>query len=191
MRREWFGIDRLRLDKFMMLVRKFTKSLFKYLQAQQWCARSCFLLALPVQQPSIEPGTNCNNGSCCMLFNCRDMVVVQQFMAFIEKDVLLSTDSHPAAGLMYHLADVYVVELKEVSRAGHPPATALAALLEPFCQVLAKSSRAAFLPRLRYSLMIVNNEASAVQHIACKATLYRRSLWSTRIAPACLGLSKS
>lgn len=36
MRREWFGIDRLRLDKFMMLVRKFVKALFKYLQAQQW-----------------------------------------------------------------------------------------------------------------------------------------------------------
>ena len=36
MRREWFGIDRLRLDKFMMLVRKFTRSLFQYLQAQQW-----------------------------------------------------------------------------------------------------------------------------------------------------------
>jgi len=36
MRREWFGIDRLRLDKFMMLVRKFVKALFQYLQAQQW-----------------------------------------------------------------------------------------------------------------------------------------------------------
>lgn len=36
MRREWFGIDRLRLDKFMMLVRKFTRSMFQYLQAQQW-----------------------------------------------------------------------------------------------------------------------------------------------------------
>ena len=36
MRREWFGIDRLRLDKFMMLVRKFVKALFLYLQAQQW-----------------------------------------------------------------------------------------------------------------------------------------------------------
>ena len=36
MRREWFGIDRLRLDKFMMLVRKFVRALFQYLQAQQW-----------------------------------------------------------------------------------------------------------------------------------------------------------
>jgi len=36
MRREWFGIDRLRLDKFMMLVRKFIRALFLYLQAQKW-----------------------------------------------------------------------------------------------------------------------------------------------------------
>jgi len=36
MRREWFGIDRLRLDKFMMLVRKFVRALFLYLQAQKW-----------------------------------------------------------------------------------------------------------------------------------------------------------
>ena len=36
MRREWFGIDRLRLDKFMMLVRKFVQGLFLYLQAQKW-----------------------------------------------------------------------------------------------------------------------------------------------------------
>ena len=76
--------------------------------------------------------------------------MVQQFTAYIEKDVLLSTDSHPAAGLTYHLADVYVVELAEVSRSGRPSAAVLAALLEPFCQVLAHSKRAAFLPRLRY-----------------------------------------
>lgn len=82
----------------------------------------------------------------------RDLTVVQQFMTYIEKDVLLSTDSHPAAGLTYHLADVYVAELTEVCRAGPPSSVVLAALLEPFCQVLAKSSRAAFLPRLRYGM---------------------------------------
>lgn len=77
------------------------------------------------------------------------MEVVQQFMAYIERDVLLSTDSHPAAGLMYHLADVYVMELRAVSLSSSPSAEVLAALLEPFCQVLTQSSRAAFLPRLR------------------------------------------
>lgn len=83
------------------------------------------------------------------------MAVVQQFMAYIQEDVLLSTDSHPAAGLTYHLADVYVVELIEVSQSGPPSAAVLAALLAPFCQVLARSNRAAFLPRLRYGPCLV------------------------------------
>lgn len=38
MRREWFGIDRLRLDKFMMLVRKFYTQHLRQLQAAHWCA---------------------------------------------------------------------------------------------------------------------------------------------------------
>lgn len=114
MKREWFGIDRLRLDKFMMLVRTFMKALFQYLQAHKW-----------------------------------DIKLTTQFMDYIQDAVLLGTDSHPAAGLAYHIADVFVAELASVSRAGRPPAAALKALLQPFCQTLARTSRAAFLPRLR------------------------------------------
>ncbi|BDA40606.1 probable ribosomal RNA processing protein 1 homolog B at N-terminal half [Coccomyxa sp. Obi] len=36
MQREWFGIDKLRLDKFMMLVRKFLHQLFIHLQEGRW-----------------------------------------------------------------------------------------------------------------------------------------------------------
>jgi len=36
MRREWFSIDRLRLDKFLMLVRKFMGQLFTYLRSHDW-----------------------------------------------------------------------------------------------------------------------------------------------------------
>ena len=39
MQREWFGIDRLRLDKFMMLARKFVRDLFSLLRGADWCAR--------------------------------------------------------------------------------------------------------------------------------------------------------
>lgn len=38
MQREWFGIDRLRLDKFMLLVRKFVHQLFALLRQSDWCA---------------------------------------------------------------------------------------------------------------------------------------------------------
>lgn len=34
--REWFSIDRLRLDKFLMLVRKFIAQMLTYLHSVQW-----------------------------------------------------------------------------------------------------------------------------------------------------------
>lgn len=37
MRREWMGIDHLRLDKFMMLLRKFLAQLLRVLQGNAWC----------------------------------------------------------------------------------------------------------------------------------------------------------
>ncbi len=36
MRREWFSIDRLRLDKFLMLVRKFVRAWLLFLKARAW-----------------------------------------------------------------------------------------------------------------------------------------------------------
>lgn len=36
MRREWFGIDRLRLDKFMVLVRKVVQQTFLYFRQANW-----------------------------------------------------------------------------------------------------------------------------------------------------------
>ena len=38
LRREWFGIDRLRLDKFMLLIRHFLRQLFQHLSNLEWCA---------------------------------------------------------------------------------------------------------------------------------------------------------
>ena len=36
--REWFGIDKLRLDKFMVLARKFLHQVYTHLQNTGWCA---------------------------------------------------------------------------------------------------------------------------------------------------------
>ncbi len=36
LRREWFGIDHLRLDKFLMLIRKFFHQVLRLLQAADW-----------------------------------------------------------------------------------------------------------------------------------------------------------
>lgn len=37
MQREWSHIDKLRLDKFMMLIRTFFSHLFEMMAQQQWC----------------------------------------------------------------------------------------------------------------------------------------------------------
>ncbi len=37
MRREWFGIDRLRMDKFLMLIRKFIHHMLVCLKTAKWC----------------------------------------------------------------------------------------------------------------------------------------------------------
>jgi hypothetical protein len=47
MRREWFGIDRLRLDKFLMLVRKFVQQTFVHLRNTDWCAAAAATWPMP------------------------------------------------------------------------------------------------------------------------------------------------
>ncbi|CAL8467083.1 g6619 [Coccomyxa elongata] len=60
MQREWFGIDKLRLDKFMMLVRKFLHQLFVHLQEGGWdsertAAFCAFLLDDVIMKSDREP----------------------------------------------------------------------------------------------------------------------------------------
>ncbi len=60
-----------------------------------------------------------------------------------------------AAGLGYHMADVFISETvtacEECGKVGgsRPGSDGLHFWLEPFCQILAMSDRAAFLPRLQ------------------------------------------
>ena len=41
LREEWFGIDRLRLDKFMLLIRRMLRQLFRRLRDAAWCNWLC------------------------------------------------------------------------------------------------------------------------------------------------------
>ncbi len=38
LREEWFGIDRLRLDKYMLLIRRVLRQLFRRLHDADWCS---------------------------------------------------------------------------------------------------------------------------------------------------------
>ncbi|KAK9825507.1 hypothetical protein WJX74_002347 [Apatococcus lobatus] len=122
MQREWFGIDRLRLDKFMLLIR-------------------CFL----------------SQAALCLCTLHWEVSAVEAQAACISEEVLGRGGSatNLAAGLGYHLADVFIAETGTAceqfgSASGACPSDAgLRAWLEPFCQTLAASDRAAFLPRLQ------------------------------------------
>ncbi|PSC72643.1 Ribosomal RNA processing 1 B [Micractinium conductrix] len=56
MRREWVGIDRLRLDKFMLLIRKFFAAALRQLQACSWQERRVARLADFVLHEIMVPG---------------------------------------------------------------------------------------------------------------------------------------
>ena len=65
MQREWFGIDRLRLDKFMLLARKFVRALFSMLRDADWCAcaRAAEISAV-VSRPTCHSITGTCKGPC-------------------------------------------------------------------------------------------------------------------------------
>ena len=44
LREEWFGIDRLRLDKFMLLIRRMLRQLFRRLHSASWCGWPAFAI---------------------------------------------------------------------------------------------------------------------------------------------------
>lgn len=55
LREEWFGIDRLRLDKFMLLIRRMLRQLFRRLRDAAWSARLTLLLNLTAQGKAPAP----------------------------------------------------------------------------------------------------------------------------------------
>ncbi|KAL3841052.1 hypothetical protein ACJIZ3_025643 [Penstemon smallii] len=79
LRREWPGIDRLRLDKFYLLIRKFMKSLFELMRLRKW-----------------------------------DVEVLGEYFVVLEKDGLLAEDKLQGNGVNYHIASVFLEELKGV-----------------------------------------------------------------------------
>lgn len=63
---------------------------------------------------------------------------------------VVPTSQTRSLGLSYHLADVWLPELRKVSGERPVPAEALQALLEPFVAVLERSGEAALVNRVRW-----------------------------------------
>lgn len=59
LRREWFGIDRLRLDKFMMLARKFVQQTFECLRGLNWAAEEVTKFSSQLAEAVLLNGDAC------------------------------------------------------------------------------------------------------------------------------------
>ncbi|KAF6261227.1 nucleolar protein,Nop52-domain-containing protein [Scenedesmus sp. NREL 46B-D3] len=123
LRREWFAMDHHRLDKFLMLVRKFVAALLARLADTQWDAAAITSLTtqLPLQQQ------------------------------------LIPASSSKSLGLSYHLADVWLQELKQLPSQQQQALSqqALLLLLEPFVAVLEAAGEQPLLGRIKEAVFDV------------------------------------
>lgn len=54
MGREWVGLDRFRLDKFMMLIRRFMRQTFVFAKKANWSGDVIDKVAIVVQRPHLS-----------------------------------------------------------------------------------------------------------------------------------------
>lgn len=84
---------------------------------------------------------------------CRQARRAQRLADFWLREILLPSDTLPAAGVAFHLADLLLPELARCaaggSGGGAPDDATLRTLLEPFCRALAAAATPAMIYRLR------------------------------------------
>ncbi|XP_016444755.1 uncharacterized protein LOC107770015 [Nicotiana tabacum] len=102
LRREWNGIDHLRLDKFYLLIRKFVGSVFELMKKCKW-----------------------------------DLEVMGKCVEVLENNAFLATDKLLGHGVNYHIASVFLDELKGCCVPIHNDV--VGCLFKPFLNVMGKS----------------------------------------------------
>ncbi|KAF8008928.1 hypothetical protein BT93_J0045 [Corymbia citriodora subsp. variegata] len=117
MRREWVGIDALRLDKFYALIRRFLSSSFALMRKYSW-----------------------------------DLGLVGRLVGVLEERALLADDKFQGNGVNYHIATVYLEELRPFLPA---KAETLEVLLNPFLNVMGRSSDKVLLGKIKSNVFDV------------------------------------
>ncbi|KAK9274487.1 hypothetical protein L1049_021735 [Liquidambar formosana] len=111
MRREWSGIDALRLDKFYLLIRRFIHNFFLLLK------RSCW-----------------------------DLELSRRLMGVLEERTFLADDQFQGNGVNYHIASVFLDELKPFLPVRFET---LDVLFKPFFSVMGKSPDKVLLGKIK------------------------------------------
>ncbi|KAL3745859.1 hypothetical protein ACJRO7_014890 [Eucalyptus globulus] len=117
MRREWVGIDALRLDKFYVLIRRFLSSSFALMRKYSW-----------------------------------DSGLVGRLVGVLEERAFLADDKLQGNGVNYHIATVYLEELRPFLPA---KAETLEVLLNPFLNVMGRSSDKVLLGKIKANVFDV------------------------------------
>jgi ribosomal RNA-processing protein 1 len=101
---EWHGIDRLRMDKFYMFVRRFTKEMFTYLHAQGWPNHNVTY----IMDKLINLADTCKG----LIVHISQLFLVElaKVPCQISKDISMMLLS-PWIGLMATSKDRYLVEI--------------------------------------------------------------------------------
>ncbi|KAI6680927.1 hypothetical protein NL676_034808 [Syzygium grande] len=117
MRREWAGIDALRLDKFYALIRRFLSSSFALMRKCSW-----------------------------------DLGLVGRLVGVLEERALLADDKFQGNGVNYHIATVYLEELRPFLPV---KAETLEVLLGPFLNVMGRSLDKVLLGKIKSNVFDV------------------------------------
>ena len=91
--------------------------------------------------------------------------LINKYISYLKGSVLLPPDVHRALGLTFHVADLYLPEIKALvsaeTEAGAPaeraavPAAALRALLGPFVSVMEETTDLVTLTRIRCEISYI------------------------------------
>jgi hypothetical protein len=134
MRREWFAIDYHRLDKYLMLVRRVLAAVLCLLRDSRWCGGGCgaaqrrppppdALLLLrgnalsgPPPPISSPPHPPCAPPPTPITLH-RDPELVTHYAGMLQARVLAPPQgaSGRGAGLVYHICDIFIPELRNAA----------------------------------------------------------------------------
>ncbi|KDD76619.1 hypothetical protein H632_c159p2 [Helicosporidium sp. ATCC 50920] len=147
MRREWFGIDRLRLDKFMMLVRRIMHTMFVLLASRGWpkaevlhCCEQWMALLLP----------NTSGLGVGLSYHVTDIFLTELEGAAAEAADASDLDRSQAREMGVEEGQEAEVPAKKAKKPkdGQPSSETLVLLLSPFIRALSVSSNPVLVQRL-------------------------------------------